>query len=87
MIIRLDEFDADLISALHCGAVKVCFDKLDGEERVMECSLSEDYIPKDKLPKSESKISSGTQVRVFDISKQEWRSFLSDRVKWYSIME
>lgn len=61
----------------------IVFTKKDGTEREMRCTLVESKIPQDKQPKTQegSSQTSGSAVRVFDLEKQEWRSFRWDSVK------
>jgi hypothetical protein len=81
------EFQTWLKGALHNGSpVCVTFTKKDGTEREMQCTLSESLIPADKQPKSgveeaSSSQTSGSAVRVFDTTIQEWRSFRWDSIK------
>ena len=64
------------------NGVEVLFIKKDGSQRTMLCTLSESKIPADKQPKSETQSSTvGSAVRVFDLEKNEWRSFRWDSVK------
>lgn len=74
---------------LHNESIKdlcVTFTKIDGTERKMFCTLSESRIPADKQPKTtgvEEEANSqtnGSAVRVFDVEKQEWRSFRWDSI-------
>lgn len=66
-----------LIEHLHLGEVTVGFTKKDGEFRSMKCTLSENLIPQDKMPKGTgTRKTSETTQSVFDVNKQEWRSFL-----------
>ena len=76
-----------LKSILHGGKAKVTFIKSDGTEREMTCTLSENLIPSDSLPKG-SKTSSGSpraksdeSQAVFDLSINEWRSFRWDAIR------
>ena len=66
---------------LHDGPVTVTFTKTNGEERVMRCTTCIDDIPVEHHPKGDSnrKFSDEAQ-RVFDLDKQEWRSFRWDSV-------
>jgi hypothetical protein len=68
-------------SLLREGDVKVTFIKKDGTERVMECTLKEKSIPEDKQPKGEGPEKTKDVVAVFDIEKQEWRSFRWDSIR------
>lgn len=84
------EFKKWLKEILHDDSTKdlcVVFTKKDGTDREMFCTLSESRIPAEKQPKSQASDSTTTgqgndsAVRVFDIQKQEWRSFRWDSVK------
>lgn len=84
------EFKQWLKGVLHDDVTKnlcVVFTKKDGTERELFCTLSESKIPADKQPKpQEANSTVGRSVsdeaqRVFDIEKQEWRSFRWDSVK------
>jgi hypothetical protein len=60
----------------------VTFTKSDGTERVMKCTLVPEQLPKveikeDATPRKEST----TTMRVFDLEKNEWRSFTIKKVK------
>jgi len=66
----------------------VVFKKKDGTERQMRCTLKQSLIPTDKQPKTESEedtSTAGSALRVFDLEKQEWRSFRWDSVKQFTI--
>ena len=82
-------------SLLQKGPITVTFVKADGTQRDMKCTLDWANIPADKQPKGpatgsvdgivkESKQRKEPDVhslRVFDIDKQEWRSFRFDRLQ------
>ncbi len=78
--------------ALEDGAtVTVVFTKSDGTERTMLCTknpqiISERYIVPEKKTGRERKDTPGV-VAVFDLEKNEWRSFRLDAVKSYMIFE
>ena len=59
----------------------VAFVKKNGEERIMSCSRNLDVIPKSHHPVGTSSKLSDDVCRVFDLEKQEWRSFRYDSVK------
>jgi hypothetical protein len=62
----------------------VNFEKKDGSEREMLCTLNETLIPVDKLPKTSSETSPSTikpTLPVFDVNQGEWRSFRWNSVK------
>ena len=83
-------------SLLKLSEITVTFVKADGTDREMLCTLNWDFIPSDKAPKEtpttpvdgivkESKKlrkePDPHSLRVFDLEKQEWRSFRFDRLK------
>jgi hypothetical protein len=82
-------------SLLQKSEITLTFVKADGTDREMLCTLNWDRIPTDKAPKAtpSGSIDGMWQVlksrkepdphslRVFDLQKQEWRSFRFDRLK------
>lgn len=61
--------------------ITISFVKKDGTERKMICTLSENKIPQEKMPKNTGKAQSDDSQAVFDLEKQEWRSFRWDSMK------
>ena len=61
--------------------VTITFTKKDETERVMVCTLKESKIPSEKSPKNTGKSQSDDALAVFDLEKQDWRSFRFDSVK------
>jgi hypothetical protein len=57
--------------------VEITFTKSDGTERIMLCTLAEELIPTDKLPKTEGEAwkVGDDLIKVFDVEKNGWRSF------------
>ena len=77
-----DKFTDWLKGMLHVGPATVTFTKKDGTERVMKCTLEESQLPKVELKEdAKSRKESTTSMRVFDLEKQEWRSFTIKSVK------
>ena len=76
------------------STITVTFTKADGTNREMLCTLNWDVIPTDKAPKEtpatpidgivkeskQRKQPDPHSLRVFDVDKQEWRSFRFDRL-------
>ena len=60
--------------------VSISFTKKDGTERKMICTLAENKIPSEKMPKNSGKSKSDDALAVFDIEKNDWRSFRWDSV-------
>jgi hypothetical protein len=71
----------ELREVLQDGIVNVTFTKVDGSQRDMRCTLNESLIPQTTStePKTERKVNDTVQ-RVFDLDKNEWRSFRKDSV-------
>ena len=69
---------------LHDGEVVVTFNKLNGDKRVMTCTLKEGVIP----PATKEDPASQKKVRkineevcvVYDVNAKGWRSFRWDKV-------
>jgi hypothetical protein len=77
------EFKTWVEDILHDSTIKdlrITFTKTDGTERRMLCTLAEDIIPPDKIPKGAGRQVADSARRVFDLEKGEWRSF-----KWESL--
>jgi hypothetical protein len=69
---------------LSVTEAKITFTKVDGTERVMKCTLEATKLPpvvikEDAKPRKQS--DSTKALRVFDIEKQEWRSFTIKNIK------
>jgi hypothetical protein len=80
--------DPVLLNALRMGIVEVTFQKVNGEKRVMPCTLNENFIPADKYPKGTATPSkSTTATAVFATDVQEWRSFRNDSVITWDVVE
>jgi hypothetical protein len=66
---------------LRTGLVTVTFTKKDGETRVMTCTLEESVIPEQHRPKplvegQEQRKRSDTNLSVWDVNAEGWRSFI-----------
>lgn len=77
-LIATPEFRDWLIEQLS-NPTTIVFTKKDGTERTMRCTRNPALIPEDKHPKNETK-ESGTSIRVFDLDKNEWRSFVTENL-------
>jgi len=67
-----------LVDNLFEGVVEVTFTKKDGTERVMNCTLCDNFLPETGLVGHGA---SKDAVKVFDTDKQAWRSFRWESVK------
>jgi len=70
-----------ILNSIKDKSITVSFTKKDGSNRDMLCTLAESLIPEDKKPKTENTKFSDDALRVFDLDKQEWRSFRWDSIK------
>lgn len=70
-----------LIELLKNGEVRVTFIKSNGEERLMKCTLQENIVPKYERKTDKVKAKNENILSVWDLDKQEWRSFKLDSIK------
>lgn len=75
------EFRKWLISHMKMGPMSVTFTKKDGTERLMNCTLKAELLPPQEIKESATKKENTDTIRVFDLEKQEWRSFTVKSVK------
>jgi hypothetical protein len=67
-----------LIGLLESSPVEVTFTKKDGTERIMKCTLQEEYLPETvggERKKNEDSLA------VYDLDMEGWRSFRWDSIK------
>ena len=67
-------------SLLKSRVCKVVFEKMDGSERTMICTLREDHLPETDQTKKTQKKPSTEVIPVWDVESSGWRSFRVDRV-------
>jgi hypothetical protein len=67
-----------LLKALKEHECTVTFTKVNGETRVMPCTLKEDVIP--KVERKGTKKPNESVVSVWCLDKKEWRSFRLENV-------
>ena len=73
-----------LIKNLQKKAMRITFTKVNGEERIMDCTLQEHMLPET----NESNRKQNEEVLpVFDINKGEWRSFRLDSVTNIEVLQ
>ena len=73
----------DLREFLFDGEIEVKFEKVDGTERVMRCTLHPDLIPDAMMPKGDidpQPTENLDIMKVFDIEVKQWRSFRLDNL-------
>ena len=81
-----------MINLLKQSKQIVTFTKVDGTERVMECTLNPTLMPQDQQPVEPKpkldgtpKKDNDTVVRAYAFDVQSWRSFRVDSVKTFTI--
>lgn len=71
-----------LVAALQSSIVTVTFEKVDGTERVMRCTLLPQYLPEEFKAKAPMLTeTTPTTVSVWDVDVSGWRSFRVDNVR------
>jgi len=81
----------DLKNLLDQNVVVVDFTKLNGDKRVMTCTLREDIKPAatktDTMSQKKVREISDAVVSVWDVNAKGWRSFRYDRINAIDIVE
>ena len=82
---------ADLKFQLEQNVLVVDFLKLNGDKRVMTCTLREDMKPPatktDTMSQKKVREISDAVVSVWDVNAKGWRSFRYDRINNVTIIE
>ena len=81
----------DLKNLLEQNVLVVDFTKLNGDKRVMTCTLREDMKPKatktDPISQKKVREISEAVVSVWDVNAKGWRSFRYERVNKVDIVD
>ena len=81
----------DLKNQLEHNVLVVDFTKLNGDKRVMTCTLREDIKPPatktDTMSQKAVREISDAVVSVWDVNAKGWRSFRYDRINAVNIVE
>ena len=82
---------ADLKAQLEQNVLVVDFTKLNGDKRVMTCTLREDIKPAatktDTMSQKKVREISDAVVSVWDVNAKGWRSFRYDRINSVNIID
>ena len=70
-----------LRNALREGVVRIAFTKVNGDERVMNCTLHSDHLPPQTDIVEHTTKQNANVLAVWDIDSKGWRSFRIDSVK------
>lgn len=80
-----DVFRNDLILQLKDNVCEVNFTKVNGEVRIMKCTLQDSYILETT---SETTKKPNTDIlSVWDIEKSAWRSFRVDSLNSFEVLQ
>ena len=81
----------DLKNLLEQNVVTVDFTKLNGDKRVMTCTLREDMKPRatkdDALSQKKVREVSDAVVSVWDVNAKGWRSFRYERINAVDVVD
>jgi hypothetical protein len=88
---ELNMTQAELVTLLKQHVLEITFTKVNGEQRVMPCTLREDRLPP-REPVLEGSVSNrrpgpSGNVSVYCTDKNEWRSFRFENLKTWRIIE
>ncbi len=75
---------ATLVEGLKKNLVKVVFTKVNGDERIMNCTLHDSVLP-EPITETKKKVNPDT-ISVWDIDNDGWRSFRVDSIKEFKIV-
>jgi hypothetical protein len=83
-------FEREMLKkVLEENIVSVTFNKVDGTERVMQCTMMKDVVPS-LIPLKEGveprKVNPNV-LNVWDIDKRDWRSFRVANVTGYELVK
>ena len=74
----------DILKDLHENVIEVHFTKVNGENRIMRCTLDPAYLPqnynKDHLAEEHQKKENINTIVAWDVVAGGWRSFRVDSV-------
>ena len=77
---------AILVEGLKKNVMRVTFTKVNGEERVMRCTLHDSVLPEQPISGIKKKENQDT-LSVWDLDNDGWRSFRLDSIKEMKVIE
>ena len=75
-----DDEKLNLKELLKTDVVQVVFTKVNGEKRIMNCTLQSSFLP-ESVEREETRKQSDTSLAVWSVDDGGWRSF-----RWESIV-
>lgn len=84
----------DVLKDLRSHVLEVTFTKVNGEQRVMRCTLKQDLLPKsyvenlsEQTKEKEFHQTNENVIAAWDVQKGGWRSFRIDSVEYLQIID
>jgi len=75
-----------LVEGLKKNVMRITFTKLNGDERVMLCTLHDSILPEQPISEIKKKVNPDT-LSVWDLDNNGWRSFRLDSIKEMKVVE
>ncbi len=86
--VNLEEKRQTLSEMLHNHICEVTFTKVNGEQRVMPCTLKEGVVPViERKEGTQAKKQNTDTMSVFCMDKKEWRSFRIANVTHVKVLD
>lgn len=70
----------DMVSRLKSEICEVTFEKRDGSERTMICTLKDDLLPYVSATDMRDSVRQNDYIPVYDLEEQAWRAFKPSKV-------
>lgn len=77
---------AILVEGLKRNVMRVTFTKVNGDERVMRCTLHDSVLPEQNISEIKKKENQDV-LSVWDLDNSGWRSFRLDSIKEMKVVE
>lgn len=78
----------EMVAGLKSAFVEVVFEKVNGDECVLKCTLNPEYLPEmDESKEASSKPVNLSVVNVWDVDLKDWRSFRVDSVLEFNVLK
>lgn len=83
MITMTEYAREEVVAGLKSGFAMVAFDKANGEQRVMRCTLDPQFLPEmaESTGAKKAKPVNDEVVSVWDMDKSAWRAFRLDSIQ------
>ncbi len=75
-----------LVEGLKKNVMRITFTKVNGDERVMLCTLHDSILPEQPISEIKKKVNPDT-LSVWDLDNNGWRSFRLDSIKEMKVVE